>query len=130
MMQSASQIGLPINKLKNMKSISFEGICKSVYTWISVYRWIFVYVHFWNEFLSTNEFSYTHEYASTHEFSTTTEFWSTHEYSYTHEILSTITISTVSHTYTSKQPRASAGGAGAKPLLGSANTVQCHVRLG
>ena len=94
-----------------------------------------------NILLLTHEFSTTTEYSSTHEFSTTTEFLSTHEYSSTHEFLSTteysythkimyateflstITISTVTHTYTSKQPRASAGGAGTKPLLGTANTV-------
>ena len=75
------------------------------------------------EFSSTHEYLYTHEYSPTHEFLSTTEYSYTHEILYTAEFLSTITISTVTHTYTSKQPRASAGGAGTKPLLGTANTV-------
>ena len=75
------------------------------------------------EFSSTHEYLYTHEYSPTHEFLSTTEYSYTHEILYTVEFLSTITISTVTHTYTSKQPRASAGGAGTKPLLGTANTV-------
>ena len=65
-----------------------------------------------HEFSTTTEFSSTHEYSPTHEFLSTTEYSYTHEILYTAEFLSTITISTVTHTYTSKQPRASAGGAG------------------